>query len=165
MNSFVGAPVRAGIARMAAMLPLLAGGCSALTDDVTGVDLSWSLEALDGRRVDTCVSVRVSNIRLHWQVDGSESSEAWPCEDKTAVTSMPVMPGDAVLWVEPECLPDNTVADPASFEAPAPLARRIVRGEVVTLNTVLIMVETNCEGRPCICKTAASLVSHTEPGA
>jgi hypothetical protein len=155
MNTSTERRVRAAI-RMALALSLFAG-CK----DVTGVDLSWSLEELDGRRVDNCLLARVDRIRLYWEVEGVQDHEDWPCDDSNAVTRQDVPPGDAFLWVEPICI-GGVAAHPASYEAPAKVARHISRGEVITLNTVLIMVDTDCDSctsdtpcsQCCICANA-----------
>jgi hypothetical protein len=163
MNSPFEARVRACIVPMAISLSLL-GACN----EVTGVDLSWSLERFDGRRVENCAEARVGKIRLFWG-DTLDTSEAWPCEDRNAVTRKDVPPGDALLRVVPECIGVGVAADENAFEAPAPIAREIVRGQVVTLNTILIMVQAECinGGPPCLCMGAtASLVpteAHTAP--
>jgi hypothetical protein len=146
MNSFFEGRVRACIVPMATSLSLL-GACN----EVTGVDLSWSLERFDGRRVETCLEARVEKIRLTWG-EGDNDHEDWFCEDRNAVTRRDVPPGPALLSVEPMCF-DGNAADKTTYEAPAPLAREIVSGQVVTLNTILIMVQAECDGsRPCTCE-------------
>jgi hypothetical protein len=158
MNSFFEGRVRACIVPMAISLSLL-GACN----EVTGVDLSWSLERFDGRRVENCLEARVGRIVLYWQVGDAAGSEAWACEDRNAVTRKDVPAGDAILWVEPECIGGKVVADKAAYEAPAPLAREIQRGQVVTLNTILIMVQAECgAGVPCLCEGATASLAPTE---
>lgn len=153
MNTSDRSRVRARIARMAATVTILValGGHGCAEIDGGAVDLSWTLERLDGRRVEQCIDARVDKIRLGWGGEGEYHE--WNCEDRTAVTRFDIPSGERLFWVTPICV-GGQPADAATYEAPAPIARTIEAGEVVTLNTVLIMVNTDCSGCACICASS-----------
>lgn len=126
--------------------------------DVSGgaVELSWLLRPSDGDESictdqSCCRTAGVSQIRLSWDVEGSVGSDAWPCDDNRAVTKFVVPPGEAALWVVPECA--DGPAEPERYEAPAPVVRTVVVGEVVSLNAVVVQVLVGgCAPTNCICQ-------------
>lgn len=86
-----------------------------------------------------------------WEVEATTGFDAWPCEDNRAVTGFDVPPGEAQLWVVPECAGGPAAAE--TYEAPAPLVRTLTTGEVVSLNAVLVQVQiSDCALQPCICR-------------
>jgi hypothetical protein len=125
--------------------------------DVNGgaVELSWLLRPSNGDEStcsdqSCCRTAEVAQIRLNWSVDGISGSDAWRCDDNRAVTRFEVPPGAATLWVVPEC-----AGGPASsefYEAPPPVVRTLVAGEVVSLNAVVVQVQVADCGLPaCVC--------------
>lgn len=133
-------------------LPLLTS-CT----DVTGgaVELSWLLRPSDGNEnacseQSCCETSRVAQMRLLWDVGGTTGSAEWACADNRAVTGFVLPPGEAALWVEPQCAGGPAAA--ATYEAPAPVVRTLVDGEVVSLNAVVVQVQiASCESQACIC--------------
>jgi hypothetical protein len=125
--------------------------------DVSGgaVELSWLLRPSDGNESacseqSCCQTSRVAQIRLNWSVDGNTGSDAWQCDDNRAVTKFELPPGDAILWVVPECAGGPAETD--TYEAPAPVVRTLVAGEVVSLNAVVVQVQVSaCAEQRCIC--------------
>jgi hypothetical protein len=90
-------------------------------------------------------------MRLAWDVDGVQGSDAWRCEDNRAVTGFVVPPGEASLWVVPECAGGPASSD--TFEAPPPVVRTLVAGDVVSLNAVVVQVQLgDCTLQACICQ-------------
>ena len=86
-----------------------------------------------------------------WDVGGNAGSESWPCTDNRAVTEFDLPAGDATLWVVPECA--SGPASEITYEAPAPVVRTLVVGEVVSLDAVVLQVQiAGCESQPCICR-------------
>ena len=78
-------------------------------------------------------------------------SEAWPCSDNRAVTAFDLPAGDAALWVVPECESGPAAQD--TYEAPAPVVRTLVVGDVVSLDAVVVQVQiASCTVQPCICQ-------------
>ena len=126
--------------------------------DGGAVDLSWRLRTLEGHEISDghhgCQDTGIERMRLHWQIDepgGEMGSAAWACEDVRAITGFEVPAGNALLRIEPECA--DAPADPASYEAPAPIAREITTGDVITLNAVVVSVQLSlCDQQPCVCR-------------
>lgn len=171
MNSAGMRAVRARIARLVVTLACVGPGCSDGSglgcDEVAGgaVELSWSLEGPDGQRIDRCDDVRIAEISLLWNEGGDDESDSWPCEDRSAVTNFVVPAGDTRLWVEPVCAEGFRLLQ-RTFEAPAPVVRRIEEAELVTLNAVLITVQSVCppaEGCQCICADSTVSCGDVEP--
>ena len=97
-----------------------------------------------------CQTSRVEQMRLMWDVGGVTGSDAWQCEDNRAVTGFDLPAGEASLWVVPECA--GGPAATATYEAPAPVVRTLIVGEVVSLNAVVVQVQVaDCGSQPCIC--------------
>jgi hypothetical protein len=128
--------------------------------DVSGgaVELSWLLRPSNGDEnacendQSCCQASRVERMRLVWEVDGTTGFDSWPCADNRAVTGFDVPPGQAQLSVVPECA-GGVLAQPALYEAPAPVVRTLITGEVVSLNAVLVQVQiSDCMAQPCICR-------------
>jgi hypothetical protein len=161
--------VRARLARLAITLACVGPGCADGSglgcDEAQGgaVELSWSLEAPDGQRIERCGDARVGRIRLQWNEGGMGNEASWPCDDRSGVTNFLVPAGETRLWVEPVCV-DGFRLLQRSFEAPAPIVRHVEEAELVTLNAVLITVETNCEERcSCVCGDATDSCTDIEP--
>jgi hypothetical protein len=90
-------------------------------------------------------------MRLTWDVGGQIGFDSWQCEDNRAVTGFSVPPGEALLFVTPECATGPASED--TYEAPAPLVRDVAVGDVVSLNAVVVQVQIGgCESQPCICR-------------
>jgi hypothetical protein len=122
--------------------------------DVSGgaVELSWLLRPSNGDESvcsdqSCCQTSRVAQMRLNWSVAGNPGSDAWRCDDNRAVTKFEIPPGDATLWVAPECACGP--ATPDTYEAPAPVVRTLVVGEVVSLNAVVVQVQVSSI---CLCQ-------------
>src|SRR5689334_12951978 len=130
---------------LATGLCLAVHGC----DDVAGgaVELSWKLRPAsssdDDKFVD-CDSGKsgtgpVRRIRLDWEVDGVRDFKSWLCSDNHGVTGFDLpAPGEALLWVTPEC--EDGPALPATYIAPAPERRRVILGDTVSLGAVELVV-------------------------
>jgi hypothetical protein len=156
-------PQRSVVTRIATMGLALTGLCPALHGciDVQGgaVELSWSLEDYAGNTVKGCARNRVKQMRLWWEADATLRSATWPCGQDSAVTGFTLPEGNVFLSVEPVC-EHGVPPMEGTFVAPAPVARVVHAGEVVTLNTVLVMVRNDCvnkntedelDGTDCIC--------------
>lgn len=136
------------------LLTLGAAAATACTEAEGGaIELSWKLRALAGALPDdaACAMADVSAIRLWWQVDDQRASTSWPCPDNRAATAFVVPPGQASIWVQPECL--TGLAGEATYEAPPPIVRTIRAGDVTSLDAVVIAVQiADCDNQPCICR-------------
>jgi hypothetical protein len=145
-----------GALRRGAVAVLCVAAIAACDEDTGGaVELSWSLEAPDGQRIDKCNDVRVAGITLYWgEARLAENSATWPCAVGSAVTDFELPPGPTLLWVEPVCESEYRLLY-RTYEAPAPVVRTLEKNELVTLNAVLITVQTDCsEACSCICGTS-----------
>jgi hypothetical protein len=141
------------------------GWCTFLHSGCVGIDggaieLSWSLRNTEGEGVAECATARVGEMRLFWDVEnaaeGSTRYETFPCDPPRAATRFEIPPGTASIWLVPVCENGEPAAD-GTYEAPAPIVRSVIEGEVVTLNALLVVVRTtNCGTgagqQPCICQ-------------
>lgn len=141
----------------AALAVVVAIACAGCTDVSGGaVELSWLLRPSNGdenacSEQSCCQDSRVTQIQLNWSVDGNVGFDAWPCEDNRAVTNFVLPPGEASLWVTPEC--SYGPAASAAYEAPPPVVRTVVAGDVVSLNAVVVQVlVAGCQAPDCICQ-------------
>jgi hypothetical protein len=140
-----------------ALATLVCLGIHASCTEVSGgaVELSWLLRPSNGDEnacsdQSCCQTSRVEQMRLLWDVGGITGSDSWRCEDNRAVTEFVLPPGEASLWVVPECADGPAATE--LYEAPAPVVRTLIDGEVVSLNAVVVQVAvTDCGSQPCIC--------------
>ena len=126
-------------------------------------ELSWSIRDSEGDSVRSCSAARIDQIRLCWQSveDAGAATLTCPparsddflCEDGTGVTGFEIPPGRSALFIIPICDPDEqgrripAVED--SYEVPPPIVRTVEDGRVVTLNSLLLVVNrTNCCAEP-----------------
>jgi hypothetical protein len=143
---------------IATVMCLSVHGC----EDVAGgaVELSWKLRPAsssdDDKFVD-CDSGKddtgpVRRIRLDWDVHGNTGFQTWLCSDNHGVTGFDLpAPGEALLWVTPEC--EEGPALPSSYIAPAPERRNVILGDTVSLGAVeLVVVVSYCGDQTCICE-------------
>jgi hypothetical protein len=129
--------------------------------DVDGgaVELSWKLRpassSLEDKFVD-CDSGQpgtnpVTRIRLDWDVNGVLGSRSWRCDDNHGVTGFDLPEGEALLSIAPVCA--EGPASEATYTAPAPIMRRVIAGDTVTLGAVEIVLQVSyCGQQPCICE-------------
>jgi hypothetical protein len=152
------AVARATRMAIATALWLSVHGC----EDVSGgaVELSWRLRPASSSDTDKFVDCDsgkdltgpVKHIRLDWQVGDNAGFKSWLCSDSHGVTGFDLpAPGEALLWVHPEC--EDGPALPASYTAPAPERRAVILGDTVSLGAVeIVVVVSYCETQACICK-------------
>lgn len=134
----------------------LHSGCVSV--DGGAIELSWSLRTTNGDVTD-CATANVNEMRLFWSVEGADEGSArydtFPCDPPRAATRFEVPPGTASIWLVPIC-EDGTPAADDTYEAPAPIVRSVIDGEVVTLNALLLVVRTTDCGEvgqeACICQ-------------
>lgn len=132
----------------------LAPGCF----DVQGgaVELSWSLFDFEGDSID-CADADVAQVRLCWApvaADGSVSTaclasqqDTFDCRDERGATSFELPEGRTAFWIVPVCA-DRGVADPGTFQVPAPIVREVEDGKLVTLSSLAIVASDNTEMSP-----------------
>jgi hypothetical protein len=148
-----------------ALLVLVALGASGCIEIEGGaVELSWSLRDFDGDAVDACSDARVEQVEVCWQPTGGDTPsidiacrpgqrESFPCSEENGVSGFTIEPGPTAFWAHPIC----ETGEPATedtFQAPAPIVRTVEDGQIVTLNSLLIVVSPIDEGCPeagCTC--------------
>jgi hypothetical protein len=144
-----------------------AGGCVEI--DGGAVELSWTLRDSDGKQND-CQSARIDQIRICWSPLADDAStsgtlscqvaredggierlyRAFDCEQNRGVTRFEVPPGPNALFVSPLCVGAQEPTGP--FNVPAPIVRTVVKGEVVTLDQILIVASNHqCVADQCTC--------------
>lgn len=152
------------------------GTCAALWTgacvDINGgaVELSWSFQTFQGNFIaDDCLETRVDQVRLSWKApswSGSMSSgvTSFACEDFRGITDFVIAEGPQLLEIAPVC--DSGVeAAPRTYEVPAPLLRNLLFGEVVTLDSLLIVIDDVESNSECACCDGAVELSRGEPRA
>lgn len=165
MNTFVLASVSVPCKRpryptawhLAVLLVLLQGfGCVAIEGGAA--ELSWSLRTFEGESL-TCKQAQVEEIRLCWNaLDSNDSgcrpnqSRRFTCKEATGVTRFEIEPGRTKLFAEPVCA-DGLPAAVGTFQAPAEIVRTVEEGQIVTLDSLLILVTDQdlCAGVACTC--------------
>ncbi len=108
------------------------------------VELSWTLRTFAGANIDECSAYEIGQIRLEWQsgpdnpnVDGG--STTFDCTDSRGVTDFVIGEGAQLLEIVPIC-DDGNDAAADTYEVPAPILRQVHTGELVTLNSLLVVV-------------------------
>lgn len=148
------------------ILPLLmTSGCVQV--DGGAVELSWSLLTFDGQPIvgDDCLGANIDRVRLNWDEnpeleDRNHGFTDFECTAYRGITDFVITVEDPatqppyLLWIEPVCA-NNLVSPAGTFEVPAPISRNMREGEVVTLNSLLIVTAVDqLQGtveHPCEC--------------
>lgn len=151
-------------ALLASVLALsVPAGSLAACYDVTGgaAELSWSLFDVEGDKV-SCGAVDVDQVRLCWAATApggalpstcrSAQQDDFACGDEHGATGFSLPEGATAFWVVPVCA-DGAVADPGTFQTPAPIVRDVQDGRVVTLTSLAIVVAdpATCAAGECTC--------------
>lgn len=138
------------------LLCLAVHGCTEANGGA--VELSWALRSTQDREITDCAGGRIRTIDLWWATSDNLDFKSFPCGASHGTTAFELPAGPVTLWVEPtcqfstgpSCLAEPTPceclskpADSATFEAPPPLVRRVVVGDTVTLDAVVIVIDTD----------------------
>jgi hypothetical protein len=140
-------------------VPLLCLAVHGCTEAAGGaVELSWALRSTDDREITDCAEGRIREIELWWQTSDNLDVKGFPCDASHGTTAFELPAGPVTLWVEPACefatgprcltspTPCECISKPAdsgTFEAPPPLVRRVVVGETVTLDAVVMVIDAD----------------------
>lgn len=173
MNSRPAHPVRTRIrqtrevTRFAALWLTLIGplGSACIEIDGGAAELSWSLRSQEGASIEACADVRIRDVRLCWEplADGSvlgggeecrsSQSRDFPCGESSGITAFNLDPGPTAFWVEPVCL-DGESAGAGTYQVPPPIVRNVEEGQIVSLNSLLLVVnpsDGDCPPAGCTC--------------
>jgi hypothetical protein len=156
---------RATWVAIATALCLAVHGCTGA--GAGAVELSWRLRPEPGAGVTTpfvycdgasLPEVMVDAIRLDWSItDGAgvveKGAKAWSCGSSRGATGFELPPGSALLTVTPVCA-SGADATINTYIGPAPIAREVTPGGVVSLGAVVLVVQTSsCDTLgACICQ-------------
>jgi hypothetical protein len=164
-TKLVAAVARIAIAATACACVVIAGAACAPTATGGAVELSWKLRPASGPLLDNtgpfidCNSGEpganpVKYIQLSW-TDGDEVSTPppfWNCEDGHGVTGFDLPAGTALITISPLC-DGGSAANPATYQAPAPIERDVSVGDTISLDAVeLVLQVSSCTAQPCICQ-------------
>lgn len=172
MNGRPAHPVRTPIrqtrdvTRFAALWLTLIGawGSACIEIDGGAAELSWSLRSQEGASIETCAEVRVQQVRLCWEpaADGAvlggggecnSGHRDFPCGESSGITAFNLDPGPTAFWVEPVCI-DGESADAGTYQVPPPIVRNVEEGQIVSLNSLLLVVnpaDGECPPAGCTC--------------
>lgn len=141
------------IRRAFALMVITCSSCVQI--DGGAVELSWAVFDFGGDG-QSCVAAGISEVNLCWQAsDGlssgfvceSGSSHSFECETEQGSTAFEVPPGPTSLWIEVTCGATAQRAIEGTYQVPAPIVRTVRDGEIVSLNSLLI-VATERGGEP-----------------
>lgn len=126
------------------------------------MELSWAVRDFDGNP-RSCGDAGIGTVTLCWQAaDGLSSEfvcqdgarETFECDRERGSTEFEVPTGPTALWIEVGCGESGAPAEPGSYEVPAPIVRTVRDGQIVTLNSLLIIAtpqRSSCGARECTC--------------
>ncbi len=132
---------------------------SCVAVDGSAAEFSWILRTFEDDPVRDCRNANIQDIELCWGPGGCDNgaeTARFPCEGGSGVTGFEIPNGDTFLAVRPIC-ENGQIADLGTFVAPAPIARTAREGQIMTLNSFLIVVsdQTNsnseCAPAGCTC--------------
>lgn len=122
-------------------------------------ELTWSLRTFGGDPVDSCEAAKVDKVRLCWNAVDSGVTGCRPgnfrdfdCQSQTGETLFEIEPGRTAFFVEPICA-DGQPARVGTFQVPPDIVRTVRDGEVVSLESLLIVVTDHPDscGPECTC--------------
>ncbi len=138
------------------LLPLITGlQCVAI--DGGASELTWSLRTFGGESAK-CEETEIAKVRLCWNAVDSGASGCRPgtfrefaCIEETGATLFEIEPGATAFFVEPICA-DGLPAQVGTYQTPAEIVRTVREGEVVSLESLLIVVtDPDSCGSACTC--------------
>lgn len=150
-------PVRVRSWRAIALIAITCSGCVQI--DGGAVELSWAVFDFAGEG-QSCIQAGISDVNLCWQAaDGlstgfvceDASSHDFDCATEQGSTAFEVPPGRTSLWIEITCRGTEQRAIEGTYQVPAPIVRTVVDGEIVSLNSLLIISTRRCGEPTCTC--------------
>ena len=154
--------------RIAAFCLTLSGCWISACIEIDGgaAEVSWSLRSQEGESVDSCRGALIHDVRLCWEAvdEGSvlgsggpcrsQHRRSFPCEESSGITAFNLEPGQTAFWIEPIC-DDGAPADAGTYQVPPPIVRNVEDGQIVSLNSLLLVVVTQtgdgCPPTGCTC--------------
>lgn len=150
--------------RSALLLLLTLAGAGCIEIEGGAVELSWSLRDFDGDAVEACDDARIDEVEICWQPSDGEAPsvdlgcrpgqrQSFPCSEENGVSGFTITPGPTAFWAHPIC-DTGEAAEEDTYQAPAPIVRTVEEGQIVTLNSLLIVVSpiaSDCPEAGCTC--------------
>lgn len=159
-----GAPIRRGrqVTWIAGLVLTLTGCWISACIEIQGgaAEFSWSLRSQDGESIETCREVAIQDVRLCWEplADGSmlaagatcrsEQRRNFPCGESSGITAFNLQPGPTAFWIEPIC-DGGEAAGAGTYQVPPPIVRNVEDGQIVSLNSLLLIVHPPGGDSPC----------------
>jgi hypothetical protein len=136
------------------------------------VEFSWTLRNFQGNPIadnlaESCSKVGIDKILLIWEPppDSGErvlGNWSFDCEANRGVTGFVVPEGPQLLRIVPFCQ-GGVLPRAHTYEVPPPILRDVRDGEVVTLNSLLVVVQ-DCSGQGtdtgCTCAASSTVVGN-----
>lgn len=138
--------------------------------DIQGAaaEFNWSVRDFSGSIISRCERAGIVEVRLAWQslanaspeqgVDRTpDDFEPFDCDVRHGVTKFNIPPGAQLLWILPIC-PDGDPPAPGTYSVPPPILREMRDGEVVSLDSLLIVAHDRgadlmgCNADACTCE-------------
>ncbi|MEM9488496.1 MAG: hypothetical protein AAGC55_05100 [Myxococcota bacterium] len=135
-------------------------------------EFSWSLRSFSGEPILSCLDAKIERIQLGWTTVAGSSSESpdgtcvdvdqvdgcaqFECLAGRGVTDFVIPPGSQLLWITPIC-DDGSPPQPGTFKVPPPLRREVDSGDVITMNSLLVVTDDHtddtrgCDTAICTC--------------
>lgn len=142
---------------LAALTAVLVGTSACVEIRGGAVELSWSFQNFQGGPIepdDDCAATQVSQVRLRWESAPwnqarSSGTTTFPCTAFRGITDFVIGAGPQLLEIEPVCA-SGAMIEEHTYAVPAPLLRTVIEGEVVTLDSLLIVTDDDT-GENCAC--------------
>ncbi len=160
MNTRAPKPVHSTLlVRVLFLLGIQVFGFQCVAIDGGATEFTWSLRTFSGDPVDSCADAKVDKVRLCWNaVDSGVTGcrpgnfRDFPCQDQTGVTLFEIEPGRTAFFAEPICA-DGQPARAGTYQTPSEIVRTVRDGEVVSLESLLIVVTDHPDfcGIECTC--------------
>lgn len=143
--------------RVIALIAITCTSCVQI--DGGAVELSWAVFNFTGDG-QSCIDAGISDVNLCWQAADGLSSEfvcvdgaqhSFECATEQGSTAFEVPPGPTSLWIEITCAANQQRAIEGTYQVPAPIVRTVRDGEIVSLNSLLIVATARCQEPTCTC--------------
>ncbi len=148
-----------GLVHVIAVSGLLLGGAACVDIGGSAAEFSWTLRTFEGDAIRGCRNAGLGAVDLCWRpasVGGDfetcESQRRFDCGDGHGATRFEIPAGPTAIRIFPICS-DGSTPPPDTYQVPAPILRTSREGQILTLNSFLIVVPDRTNPRSA-CATA-----------
>jgi hypothetical protein len=138
---------------------LLAGFVACVDVDGGAAEFSWTLRTFEGDTIRSCEAAGLAAVDLCWRsaaITGDFETcvfqRRFECKEGRGATRFEIEPGATSMRVFPVCA-DGTTPLAGTYQVPAPILRTSREGQILTLNSFLIVVPDRTNPRSA-CPTA-----------